>query len=89
MAFNIDSIILFFNPWCIVLFALALAFLLLDIFIKKIKYIFKIGFAISFIPLIILELLFGAELIEILIIVLLFLIILLYSFYPPKKRKES
>jgi len=89
MAFNIDSIILIFNPWCIVLFVLALVFLLLDIFIKKIKYIFKIGFAISFIPLVILELLFGAELIEVLIICLLFLIILLYSFYPPKKRKES
>lgn len=89
MAFNIESIVIFFNPWCISLFASALVFLLLDIFIKKIKYIFKIGFAITFIPLIILELLFGAELIEVLIIVLFFLIILLYTFYPIKKRNKS
>jgi hypothetical protein len=83
------NFIFFHSPILIILYSVALLFLLLDFFIKKVKYIFKIGFALSFISAIALHILNNASYQEILIFAMIFLILGLIALYPFKKEENN
>jgi len=83
------NFVFFHTPILIVLYSLALIFLVLDFFIKKVKYIFKIGFALCFISAIALHILNNAPYQEILIFVMVFLVLGLIALYPFKKEENN
>ena len=83
------NFIFFHSPILIVLYSVALLFLILDFFIKKIKYIFKIIFALSFISALTLHILNNASYQEILVFVMVFLILALIALYPFKKEEKN
>ncbi len=83
------NFIFFHSPILIILYSVALLFLLLDFFIKKIKYIFKIIFALSFISALTLHILNNASYQEILVFVMVFLILGLIALYPFKKEENN
>lgn len=83
------NFIFFHSPILIILYSVALLFLILDFFIKKIKYIFKIIFALSFISALTLHILNNASYQEILVFVMVFLILALIALYPFKKEEKN
>lgn len=83
------NFVFFHSPILIILYSVALLFLLLDFFIKKIKYIFKIIFALSFISALTLHILKNAPYQEILVFVMVFLIFALIALYPFKKEEKN
>ena len=83
------NFVFFHTPILIILYSVALVFLVLDFFIKKVKFIFKIGFALSFISAIALHILNNAPYQEILIFTMVFLILGLIALYPFKKEENN
>ena len=83
------NFVFFHTPILIICYSLALVFLALDFFIKKIRYIFKICFALSFITAIALHILNNAPYQEILIFTMLFLILGLIILHPFKKGENN
>lgn len=83
------NFIFFHSPILIILYSVALLFLILDFFIKKIKYIFKIIFALSFISALTLHILNNASYQEILVFVMVFLFLALIALYPFKKEEKN
>ena len=78
---------LIFNVTSIVLFAVAIAVLVLDIIFKKI--FLKIIFGLVATGFVIASLLLGASFQEIIIAVLILIVIALFSYYPIRKKEEK
>ena len=78
---------LIFNVTSIVLFAVAIAVLVLDIIFKKI--FLKIIFGLVTTGFVIASLLLGASFQEIIIAVLILIVIALFSYYPIRKKEEK
>jgi hypothetical protein len=83
------NFVFFHSPILIILYSVALLFLLLDFFAKKIKYIFKIIFALSFISALTLHILNNASYQEILVFAMVFLIFALTTLHLFKKEEKN
>ena len=77
------------NPLLISLFAVALVLLIVDIFIKKIQWAFKLGAALLTTGATITSLLLGATYQEVLIAILVLSIVVLFGVYTKKKGEQN
>lgn len=84
-----EKIVFFTQPLLIILFTIALILALLDFFIKKFSFVFKISFGLVVVALTIFAILFGAGYQETIIAILVLLVFELFTFYGFKKEEKN